>query len=396
MKRLLVIAAGFLQTFVIKKAKELGYYVIAIDGNPNAEGFKYADESACVNITDPQACIEFASIKNIDGVLTAASDYGVISASDVAHALHLPGINPEVARLIKNKYLVRKCLYENNVDDTEQAYEINGQTDIEELSKVIKYPIMVKPCDGSGSRGASRVDTPEQLKAACDYAISGSLTKRAEIESFISGEEYGIENFVINGLPQVMAVMKKWMTEAPNYAELGHAIPSKLNPDIELKVRNCATKALKALGVNFGSVNMDVLITQNGNVHIVDIGARMGGNLIGSHIIPIGIGIDYMANIIRASVGDTVSFNPDNSSPVATKLLALKPGKVVSLPDFKSIEKKYGVIIEHHLKVGDVIMPYRTNLDGCGYIVATDTNVEEAEKKAQMILKLIDDNIVRE
>lgn len=395
MKRILIIAAGFLQTFVIKKAKELGYYVIAIDGNPDAEGFKYADESACIDITDPQACIDYAQLKNIDGVLTAASDYGVISASEVAHTLKLPGINPDVARLIKNKYLVRKCMYENNVDDTEQAYEINEQTNVEKLSMDIKYPVMVKPCDGSGSRGASRVDTPDQLQSACDYAITGSLTKRAVIESFIEGEEYGIENFVIDGKPYIMGVMKKWMTAAPNYAELGHAMPSKLDSITEQKVRNCAIKALKALGVNFGCVNMDALITANGNVHIVDIGARMGGNLIGSHIIPTGTGIDYMGNIIRASVRDPIDFESSCSRPVATKLLALKPGKVVSLPDFKALERKFGVIIEHHLKVGDIITPYRTNLDGCGYIVAQEMNVDESEKKAQFVLDIIDDSIIR-
>lgn len=396
MKRLLVIAAGFLQTFLIKKAKELGYYVIAIDGNPTAEGFKYADESACINITDPQACIDYAISKNIDGVLTAASDYGVISASEVAKVLNLPGINPQTARLIKNKYLVRKCLFENKVDDTEQAYEINAQTDIAELSEKLSYPVMVKPCDGSGSRGASRVDFSKDLKSACGYAMSGSLTGRAVIESFITGREYGVESFVIDGKLYVLGVMKKWMTKAPNYAELGHAIPSQLPAIIEQKVINCAKDALKALGVNFGSVNMDVLVTDEGHVHIVDVGARMGGNLIGSHIIPLGTGIDYMANIIRAAVGDPINMAAQKKSQVATKLLALTPGKVAYLPDFEAIEKEYDVIVEHHLSIGDTITPYRTNLDGCGYIVAKDIDVNHAESRAAKVLEFIDNNIGRE
>lgn len=396
MKRLLVVAAGYLQTFLIKKAKALGYYVIAIDGNPNAEGFEFADESACVNITDPEACVEFAKSKDIDGVVTAASDYGVISASEVANTLGLPGINPEVARLIKNKYLVRKCLYENTVDDTEQAFEVNQNTDISELSKRIKYPVMVKPCDGSGSRGASRVDSPNQLQDACNYAMSGSITNRAEIETFIDGNEYGIESFVYDGEVHIMGVMKKWMTEAPNYAELGHAIPSQLPIEIENKVKECVTKAIKALGVNFGSVNMDALITKKGNVHIVDIGARMGGNLIGSHIIQMGTGVDYMKIIINAAVGDPVDFSVKSKMPVATKLLALSPGLIKSLPDFDEICRNYDVQIEHHLRVGNTITPYRTNLDGNGYIISQRSDVSEAEKQSAKVLELIDKNIVRE
>lgn len=71
-------------------------------------------------------------------------------------------------------------------------------------------------------------------------------------------------------------------------------------------------RLLCALGVNHGSVNMDLLITNGGNVHIIDIGARMGGNLIGSHIVPIGTGIDYMGNIlIRAAVSDPTCWKPE-------------------------------------------------------------------------------------
>ena len=64
---------------------------------------------------------EFAREEKIDGVLTAATDYGVLTASYIAEHLGIPGLNYESAKLIKNKYLVRKRLYENHVDDTEQT-----------------------------------------------------------------------------------------------------------------------------------------------------------------------------------------------------------------------------------------------------------------------------------
>lgn len=188
MKKVLIIGAGFLQDFVICKAKRMGYEVYAVDADPNAIGFKHADHYAVVNIVDEKACLEYAKANNIDGVLTAATDYGVLTAAYIAKEMGLPGLKYEVAQLIKNKYEVRKCLYENHVDDTEQAYEIHKDTNIEELAQRIVYPVMVKPCDGSGSRGASRVDRAEGLKEACEYAIAGSITNRAEIETFITGE----------------------------------------------------------------------------------------------------------------------------------------------------------------------------------------------------------------
>ena len=255
---------------------------------------------------------------------------------------------------------------------------------------------MVKPCDGSGSRGASRVDNPDEFVTACEYAMQGSITHRAVAEPFVVGREYGVESFVNQGEIHILAVMQKDMTMPPYYAELGHAIPSGLSVEMEAKVKECVRRALIALGVNHGSVNMDLLIDSDGGVHIVDIGARMGGNLIGSHIIPLGTGIDYMANMIKAAMSDEVDFTPQTeSAPVATKLLALTPGVVASLPNFDNIATTYKVTIEHHLHQGDTITPYRTNLDGCGYVVATGRDVYEAIDTARMVREIIDCTIIR-
>ncbi len=396
MKKILIIGAGFLQKFVIQKAKSMGYITLAVDANPDAVGFGYADKHAVINIVDEKACLEYAKSEKIDGVLTAATDYGVLTAAYIAQEMNLPGLKYDVAKIIKNKYRVRKCLYENNVDDTEQSYEINRNTDIEDLSKKIIYPVMVKPCDGSGSRGASKVESACELEEACRYAIDSSITHTAEIETFIDGCEYGAETLVVNGEPHVLAVMKKYMTKPPYYAELGHAIPCGLDSALEDKIKSCVENAIRALGINFGSVNMDLIVTDDRKVYIVDIGARMGGNLIGSHIIPYGTGIDYMGNMIRNAVGDEVNLSPNSKQQaVQTRLLALKPGKVKEIPCFDRISSENDVIIEHHIEIDDVINEYHTNLDGLGYVVCLREDVGEAEKMAVYVKDMIDNELIR-
>ena len=386
MKKVLIIGAGFLQDFVIVKAKQMGYEVHTVDADPNAVGFQHADHYGVVNIVDEKACLEYARENKIDGVLTAATDYGVLTAAYIAREMGLPGLKYEVAQLIKNKYQVRKCLFENHVDDTEQAYEVHRDTNIEELANKIVYPVMVKPCDGSGSRGASRVDKAKDLKEACKYAMDGSITDRAEIETFIVGKEYGAETLVINGEVHVLGIMQKWMTNPPYYAELGHSIPTDLKKEVEVKAKKCVENAIKALAVNFGSVNMDMLITEDGKVYIIDIGARMGGNMIGPCIIPYGKGIDYMAAMIQNAVGDSVDLSVKDHCAVATKLLAFKDGIVTKLPDMNKVEEKFGVEIYHHLKKGMKVNEYHTNLDGCGYIVARANTQKEAVEKAEKVL----------
>lgn len=390
MKRLLVIGAGFLQDFVIRKAVSMGYETLAIDADANAIGFSHAHKHALINIIDQESCLEYAKKEHINGVLTAATDFGVLSVSYISEQLGLPGLDYSVAQLIKNKYRVRKCLYEAHVDDTEQAYEVDVNTDIEMLSSLLNYPVMVKPCDGSGSRGASRVDKPKELFDACTLAMSSSISHRAEIETFIIGKEYGAESLVINGEVHVLGIMRKWMTNPPYYAELGHAFPSGLPLEIENKAKECVRRAIIALGIKSGSVNMDMLITKDGKVYIVDIGARMGGNMIGPCVIPYGTGIDYMAAIIQNAVGDPVDLSVQKPNAVATKLLAFKQGIVKRLPDFSSIENELDVEIYHHMSEGMVVNEYHTNLDGCGYVVACASSVDAAVEKVKLALNRIE------
>lgn len=390
MKKILIIGAGFLQSFVIRKAKSMGYETLAVDGDPNAPGFQYADKTATIDIVDEKACLEFARREKVDGALTAATDYGVLTAAYVAREMGTPGLDYEAAKLVKNKYRVRKCLYEARVDDTEQAYEFNERDDVDALCKKLVFPVMVKPCDGSGSRGASRVDEPAGLAEALRLATAGSITRRAEIESFIVGREYGAETLVANGEVRVLAIMRKWMTEPPYYAELGHAIPTDLPPEVEKRAARCVENAVKALGINFGSVNMDMLVTSEGKIHIVDVGARMGGNMIGPCVIPYGTGVDYMGAMIRNAVGDELDWTPRESGAVATRLLAFDfDGVVKRLPDFAAIEKEFGVEIYSRLEIGREIKRYKTNLDGRGYVVARAENVETAVKNADAALEAI-------
>lgn len=101
--------------------------------------------------------------------------------------------------------------------------------------------------------------------------------------------------------------------------------------------------------------------------------------------------------MIKAAVSDPTDWTPvSDPKPVATKLLALSPGKVKELPDFHSLEAINDVQIEHHLHVGDEITPYRTNLDGCGYVVVSGKTVEDAIAKAAEVKNIINETIDRE
>lgn len=397
MKKILFIGAGLLQSFIIKRAKELGYYTIAVDKNPNSVGFQYCDDYSQVDIIDKQKCLEYAKIKKIDGVLTVATDYGVLSASYIAREMNLPGLSYDVAKVIKNKYKVRKIFVKENVDDVSQCYEIENYSDLELIKDRLKYPLIVKPCDGSGSKGINKVISYEQLKDACNEAIQYSIVSRALVEDFIDGKEIGVESFVYNNEIYILGILDKKMTSPPNYAELGHS--TFQDHIISGKVKNVVRKAIKALGINFGAVNMDILISKDNKITIIDVGARMGGNLIGSHIIPISTGIDYMEILIKSALGENISISEmkkvEIKKQVVTRILALSPGVIMTMPDLKELLIENELDVIHRLEVKKVIKKYRTNLDGNGYIIARSNSISEAEEKAEIALCTINESIVR-
>lgn len=105
-----------------------------MDANPRAVGFEIADESAVINIVDEEACLKFAKEKNVDGVLTAATDFGVLAMSYIAQKMHLPGINYNSVKIIKNKADVRRILFDAHADDTGYSFEINS---VDEAQRIL-------------------------------------------------------------------------------------------------------------------------------------------------------------------------------------------------------------------------------------------------------------------
>ncbi|MEJ8777873.1 ATP-grasp domain-containing protein [Pseudogracilibacillus sp. ICA-222130] len=394
MKKILIVGSGFLQSFIIKKAKEMGLYTIALDKNNNAIGFKYADEHYCIDIVNEYECLKVAKQLNIDGVVTGATDYGVLSTSFISEKMNLPGLAYKTTELIKDKHKVRSLLSTANINDVKQFYTVDKMSNFKNISRQLKYPVMIKPIDGSGSRGAYKVNEEKDFIEFSKLSIENSAKGVALVEDFIEGREYGVESFVYGGKVYVLSILGKIMTDHPNYAELGHYTIS--DKSVEFKIKKKVEQIINVLEIDYGSVNMDVIVDEQNNVSVIDIGVRMGGNLIGSHIIPLSTGFPYIENIIRASLGEKIDTHfAKNRKEVATRVIALKPGEIKKIPNISEIEKEYNVNILHTLKEGKFINEYQNNLDGLGYIISSSKNVQEAMLKNEKALQVLNKKIIR-
>ena len=113
MKRVLMLGGSNFQIPIIKKAKEMGLYVITCDYLPDNPGHKFSDEYHNVSTTDKEGVLELAKSLNIDGIVCYASDVSAPTAAYVAEKMKLPSQPYNSVYLLTHKDLFRKFLKEN-------------------------------------------------------------------------------------------------------------------------------------------------------------------------------------------------------------------------------------------------------------------------------------------
>ena len=393
MKKILIFGAV---EHVIDRAKELGYKTIVIDQNDKIDCIKKADKFKKISFEDYGRCLNFAQEEKVEGIVNA-TDFAVLVSSYVSNKMRLPGINFEVAKIAKNKYEIRRKMMENGITNVPQFFEITRIEEINNIKDRIKFPVIIKPCSGLGSLHVYVISNLEELYNKIPEVLAGSFNKKALIETFIKGQEYGAESFVYKGKVHVLTILKKNMTDLPYRSELGHSIPSELPEDVEKKVKNEIIKLIKAIGINYGAVNMDLILSENNEVYIIDVGARMGGNAITSHIIPNSLGIDHIGNIIKLAMREQdIDLNPKFNKPVATRILDLEEGRIIKLPNFSKYYQDKNVIhICFEKKVGDRIEKYISDAQICGFIVVKGDCIDNAKKNAFDLRNKINKDLIR-
>lgn len=381
---------------VLKKAKEMGYEIIVIDANPNLNKGGYADYFKCFEFDQYDECLEYIKSMKVDGVLNA-TEFAVVMAAYVTEKLGLPGLNYEIAKRVKNKYQVRKYLKEKGIKSIPQFYEIEEKSDLEKIKNEINFPVIIKPAEGLGSLFVYKINSYAELNEKCQNVINGSFNKKALIETYIQGQEYGVESFVYNGKVHILAVMEKLMTKNGQYrVELGHSTPANIPENVQNAIEKEVTKIINALGLNYGPVNMDLIVNKEGIPFIVDIGARMGGNAINTHIIPNYIGVQHVENTIKLAMGEkNIDLQPKFSNFIATRQLNLTPGVIKELPDFSKLYDDFTIDICFEKNIGDQIKEYTCNADRAGFIVVKGNDIQDANQRAENLKNTIDRLIKR-
>lgn len=308
MKRIAIIGANEFQAPLIRKAKELGFETHVFAWAAGDIGEREADVFHPISIVEKEEIRRVCEEVGVVACCSIGSDLATHTVNYVQRRLGNP-CNPEITDTIAtNKYEMRRALRDAGVPCP--GFLKVTEPPAESALCHMRYPMIVKPTDRSGSRGIFRVESYEELCRAVPQSAESSFEHSAIIEEYITGEEYSCEGISFAGEHRLLAFTKKYTTGAPHFIETGHTEPSDIPAAMLETAGRSILRALDALHIEYGASHSEFMLTPDGEARIIEIGARMGGDCIGSDLVYLSTGMDYTAMVIAAALGEKPDLTP--------------------------------------------------------------------------------------
>ena len=254
----------------------------------------------------------FAKQYPVNGVV-GVDDRTALVAAAVATKLRLKGNPVHAAVAASDKYLQRELLAKATVPIPRFVLR-NLEEDPVTIAKSISYPCVLKPVRLSASRGVIRADNAHSFVSAHGRlrailadpetaAACGDRARQYLIEEFIPGYEVALEGLVVNRRLHVLAVFDKPdPLDGPFFEETIYVTPSSVPAELQTAIRDCADRAVRALGITDGPIHAELRYNERGP-WLIELAARpIGGRC--SAVLRFGDnGVSLEEIILRHALG---------------------------------------------------------------------------------------------
>lgn len=379
MSRILVIAGGKWQVPIVKKAKEMGHYVICSNLYKDSPAFEFADVGVVANVLDKEKNLLIAKNNDIDAVITDQSDIAVPTVAFVAEELKLRGIGVETATRFTNKYKMREAVSKSLDLSMKFKYCINKLDATDFFNEYGKS--IIKPLDSQSSRGVHIIDSVRDLDNYFDDTIQYSNNDKAIIiEQYIDGVEFTVDGIKTNKEYITLAISEK-EHYSYNSSIANKLLFSKYNNSYDYKrLAEVNQRIVEILNLPFGLTHAEYKY-YNGDFYLIEIAARGGGTRISSDIVPIMSGIDSNELLIDIVTGVDVNIKKKKSYDFAMLgFFDFKPGRIVDITGIKEVRKINGVVdAELEVEVGQYLNNAKDDRSRCGYYIIYANTYKELQ-----------------
>lgn len=381
-RRLLVLGAGAGQLGLLEAAAERGLYIVAVDRDPAAPGFRHADRRAIVSVEDEPAIDRLAAAEQIGGVIAPGIDFPVAIAARIAARHNLPhALEPQVAQLAISKLKQRERLAEAGVPHT--PFRVCAAADeAVDAAAALSYPCVVKPPDRQGQRGLAIVETPAEVADAFALALDAARGPVVLVEKLVTGRELTVNAFSVCGAFHALTVTDRVVAEPPAFGvALAHVWPSEEPPAVVEAAVSVARAAAEAIGVLDGPTYTQVLVGDDGPV-VGELAARLGGGHDGE-LCQAALGVDLNGLAIAAAFGDEIPSGKlslgSEVGGACVRFLVAPEGTVGSVEGIERAEESDGVVwVRVYREPGDESRSLRQGSDRAGAVLAVGESRRQA------------------
>lgn len=396
----MILGASILQLPAIEKAKAMGLDMVVADMNPEAVGFRVPGViKEVISTIDTPAVLNAARHHQIDGIMTLATDMPMMTVAVVAKEMNLIGISVDTAMKATNKAFMREALKNAGVPVPMFFHLTTKQDYLKAVDAICSagYRCIIKPADNSGSRGIDLLSDyePETLESAFEYSKQASRSGEIMVEEYMEGPEVSVETLSVDGECRVIQITDKITTGAPFFVEMGHSQPSQLPEKVKEEIARVAVAANHAIGIENGPSHTEIKVTKDG-AKVVELGARLGGDNITTHLVPLSTGVDMVECCIRIALGEKPDLERKFQKGSAIRYFKADRGTIVGINGLEEAGKIDGVkqiSVVHG--VGEKLNGIRSSGDRAGFVIAqADSSgdaIEICEKANKQIQVEVED-----
>jgi biotin carboxylase len=392
--RLLVLGAGPAQLGLLAAARKRDLFVIAVDRDPSAPGFRFADRRAIVSTEDESAIERLATAERVDAIIAPGIDWPVAIAARVASRLALPHpISPEAATLSTSKLRQRERFAEAGVPQP-RFLVCSGAQEAAAAAEEVGYPCVVKAPDRQGQRGLTLVPDARRMASAVEVALDASRSAALLVEEHVAGREVTVNAFSVAGSFRPLTVTDRLTADPPAFGvALAHVWPSELgSPQIAAAIE-VAGAAAAAVDVMDGPTYTQVLVGEDGSVRVGELAARLGGGH-DAELCRAVLGVDLNGLALASALGRDI--RPHELAPAAKvgggciRFLVARTGR---LREVRGLEEAFALPgirgIRVYRKRGHEFGAFVRGADRAGAILAVGRDRAEAVKHADRAARLI-------
>ena len=391
--RLIVIGSTWEQIPLIKKAKEMGCYVLGTDIDDNAEGFEYVDEKIVVSPRDLHGLLKIAKKFKPDGVTADECDYSHFAAVYISERLGLNNDGLEAAQNTGNKYIMRSRALEGRIVQP-RFFSCNTYRQVCDAADSIGWPVIIKPHDNRGAYGVNIASNLDELKFAFQEAVMHSHSRLTIVESCINGTHITVDGcFDQNGKHHNLAIASKKTIPGKKPIICEVVYPADISEDSKKNILEANQDVVKALKIKSGLTHSEYILDTQNRCFLVETANRGGGVWTSAIIVPILSGVNNSELLINNALNKNYKFRPKFwNGFVSLKFFIFKPGKIKKITGIDKVKKIKGVKgIKINIRDGEKIIKPTGGGERHGFIIIKAKNKADLEiifKKANKAIRI--------